>query len=196
MRVLDNRGEGTDAQVLEGLDAVLASIAAGNPHGIRVVNMSLGGYFDDVKPPDPGNCDALAPDYKAAFDLLSQAGVLVVAASGNGGCTNGIVLPACVSNALAVGAVYDAAVGAVFFGRGQCLPTRMQRRHSRGRPDHLLLRLERPPRRPRAVGLRGGAAEGRRDDSLLRRHLRRPRPTPRASRRSSSAPSRSAGRPR
>ncbi len=123
VRVLDNRGEGTDAQVLEGLDAVLASLAAGNPHGIRVVNFSLGGYFDDVKPPDPGSCDALAPDYKAAFDLLAQAGVLVVAASGNGGCTTGIVLPACVSDALAVGAVYDAAVAAQFFGRGHCLPT-------------------------------------------------------------------------
>ncbi len=123
VRVLDNRGEGTDANVLEGLDAVLASVTAGNPHGIRVVNMSLGGYFDDTKPPEPGSCDAQAPDYKAAFDLLSQAGVLVVAASGNGGCTNGIVLPACVSNALAVGAVYDAAVDSIFFGRGQCLPT-------------------------------------------------------------------------
>ena len=123
VRVLDSRGEGTDAQVLEGLDAVLASLAAGNPYAIRVVNMSLGGYFDDVKPPDPGDCDALAPDYKAAFDLLSQAGVLVVAASGNGGCTTGIVLPACVSNAIAVGAVYDAAVGAKYFGRGQCLPS-------------------------------------------------------------------------
>jgi subtilisin family serine protease len=123
VRVLDNRGEGTDAQVIEGLDAVLGSIAAGNPHLIRVVNLSFGGYFDSVKPPDPGNCDAQASDYKAAFDLLSQAGVLVVAASGNGGCTNGIVLPACVSNALAVGAVYDAAVGARSQGRAQCLPS-------------------------------------------------------------------------
>ena len=123
VRVLDNRGEGTDAQVIEGLDAVLASVAAGNPHAIRVANLSFGGYFDDVKPPDPGSCDALAPDYKSAFDLLSQAGVLVVAASGNGGCTTGIVLPACVSNALAVGAVYDAVVGPKFFGRGQCLAT-------------------------------------------------------------------------
>lgn len=123
VRVLDGRGEGTDAQVLEGIDAVLASVAEGNPHGIRVVNLSLGGYLDDVKPPEPGSCDALAPDYKAAFDLLSQAGILVVAASGNGGCTGGIVLPACVSNALAVGAVYDGPVGPLYFGRGQCLPT-------------------------------------------------------------------------
>ena len=195
VRVLDNRGDGTDAQVLEGLDAVLASIAAGNPNGIRVVNMSLGGYFDDTKPPDPGNCDALAPDYKSAFDLLSQAGVLVVAASGNGGCTNGIVLPACVSNTLAVGAVYDAAVGAVFFGRGQCLPTdaSMARpRPTRSPATPTRATASTSSRRLAARRLRGGG----RDDPLLRRYLRRPRPTPRASRRSSSAPNRFAGRPR
>ncbi len=122
VRVLDTRGEGSDAQVLEGIDAVLASVAEGNPHAIRVVNLSLGGYFDDAAPPGPGRCDLLAPDYKAAFDLLAQAGILVVAASGNGGCTGGIVLPACVSNALAVGAVYDAAVSPQAFGRGHCLP--------------------------------------------------------------------------
>ena len=123
VRVLDNRGEGTDAQVLEGLDAVLSSVAAGNPHGIRVVNMSLGGYLDDTKPPDPGTCDVQAPDYRAAFDLLAQAGVLVVAASGNGGCTTGVVVPACLSGPLVVGAVYDGAVGTRAFSRGQCTPS-------------------------------------------------------------------------
>ena len=123
VRVLDSRGEGTDAQVIEGLDAILSSVAAGNPHGIRVVNMSLGGYFDESLPPDPGTCDARAPDYKAAFDLLAQAGVLVVAASGNGGCTTGVVVPACLSGPLVVGAVYDAAVGPRAFSRGQCTPS-------------------------------------------------------------------------
>ncbi len=122
VRVLDARGNGTDAQVLEGLDAVLASVAAGNPHGIRVVNFSLGGYLDETKPPAPGSCDTAAPDFKAAIDLLAQAGVLVVAASGNGGCTTGVVFPACVSGTLVVGAVYDAAVSPQAFGRGQCLP--------------------------------------------------------------------------
>ncbi|MBK9089986.1 MAG: S8 family serine peptidase [Holophagales bacterium] len=123
VRVLDDAGFGTDAQVIEGLDAVLSSVAAGNPHRIRVVNMSLGDYLDKTKPPGPGSCDAEVPDYKAAFDLLSQAGVLVVAASGNGGCTNGIVLPACVSNTLAVGAVYDGPVDPVFFRQRRCLPS-------------------------------------------------------------------------
>ena len=40
-----------------------------------------------------------------------------------GGCTTGLVLPACVGNTLAVGAVYDATVGTRSYGRGQCLPT-------------------------------------------------------------------------
>lgn len=123
VRVLDDRGEGTDAQVIEGLDAILSSIAAGNPHRFRVVNISLGGYLDDVAPPGPGACDAQAPDYKAAFDLLAQAGVLVVAASGNGGCTRGVVVPACVSGPLVVGAVYDGALGTRSFGAGQCTPS-------------------------------------------------------------------------
>ncbi|MBK8598011.1 MAG: S8 family serine peptidase [Holophagales bacterium] len=181
---------------MEGLDAVLASLAAGNPHGIRVVNMSLGGYFDDVKPPDPGSCDAPAADYKAAFDLLSQAGVLVVAASGNGGCTNGIVLPACVSNALAVGAVYDAAVSTIFFGRQHCLPA--------GCGDAT----------PAADGIACYSDSSDRLDVLAPSHCARtpargggylstalaelpgPPPMPRGWRRSSSAPNRFEARPR
>ncbi len=123
VKVLDDTGYGTDADVLEGLDAVLASVANGNPYRIRVANMSLGGYFDEVKPPEPGRCDVLAPDYKAAFDALAAAGVLVVAASGNGGCTSGIAVPACISTALSVGAVYDADIGPAAFGHDQCTPS-------------------------------------------------------------------------
>lgn len=120
VRVLDNRGNGTDADVLEGMDAVLASVLAGNPYSIKVLNMSLGGYVDETKPPDPGPCDAVQLDYKVAFDALWSAGVIVVAASGNGGCTGGIASPACISTALSVGAVYDADLGFKAFGAGQC----------------------------------------------------------------------------
>lgn len=107
VRVLDEEGEGSSEQILDGIDAVLASVAAGNPYAIRVANLSLGGYDEDEWPPFEGDCDEIAADFKAAFDALAAAGVLVVVASGNGGCSGGVAFPACVSSALAVGAVYD-----------------------------------------------------------------------------------------
>jgi hypothetical protein len=106
VRVLDSEGEGTSEQILAGIDAVLGSLRAGNPYNIRVLNMSLGGYDDDW-PPGSGTCDDVDPAFAAAFDALTRAGVLVVVASGNGGCSTGVAWPACMSTVLAVGAVYD-----------------------------------------------------------------------------------------
>lgn len=120
VRVLNAEGEGSSAQILAGIDAVLDSIAAGNPHNIRVLNMSLGGYDDTEWPPGEGNCDALSTDFATAFQALVDAGVLVVVAAGNGGCSTGVAWPACISTALAVGAVYDANVGFQMYGELQC----------------------------------------------------------------------------
>ncbi|MCU0291339.1 MAG: S8/S53 family peptidase [Thermoanaerobaculaceae bacterium] len=106
VRVLDSEGEGDSEQILAGIDAVLGSLHDGNPYNIRVLNMSLGGYGDDWQP-GSGTCDDVDPAFAAAFDALTRAGVLVVVASGNGGCSNGVAWPACMSNVLAVGAVYD-----------------------------------------------------------------------------------------
>ena len=106
VRVLDKDGEGSSEQILAGIDAVLGSLHAGNPYNIRVLNLSLGGYGDDW-PPGTGTCDSIDPAFATAFEALTQAGVLVVVASGNGGCKNGVSWPACMSAALAVGAVYD-----------------------------------------------------------------------------------------
>lgn len=107
VRVLDEDGEGSSEQILDGIDAVLASLDSGNPHNIRVANLSLGGYDENEWPPFNGTCDDIAADFKAAFDALTDAGVLVVVASGNGGCSGGVAFPACISSAMAVGAVYD-----------------------------------------------------------------------------------------
>jgi hypothetical protein len=120
VKVLDAQGRGKGNQILTGIDKVLASIQAGNPYNIKVLNMSLGGYDDTEWPPGPGACDELDSATFNAFQSLRQAGVLVVVAAGNGGCTNGVAWPACLSNALAVGAVYDANIGPVAFGEGQC----------------------------------------------------------------------------
>lgn len=133
VRVLDAKGEGTSEQILDGLDAVLASVRGGNPYNIRVLNMSLGGYDDDWLP-GPDTCDSLDAAFEAAFRALTEAGVLVVVAAGNGGCSKGVSWPACLSSALAVGAVYDDEIcmdpipspfgcmsTRISFGEGQCM---------------------------------------------------------------------------
>ncbi len=134
VRVLDEEGEGTEDQILDGIDAVLDSIAAGNPYNIKVANLSLGGYDDEEWPPRSGTCDELDPAAAAAFERLTAAGVAIFVAAGNGGCTNGVAWPACLSQAMAVGAVYDDDIctqelpllGCVshtqYFGSGQCQP--------------------------------------------------------------------------
>ena len=133
VRVLDSNGDGTEDQLLEGLNAVLASVTGGNPYGIKVANLSLGGYDDQDWPPGSGTCDELDAPTAEAFASLSSAGVAVIVAAGNGGCTDGVAWPACLSAALAVGAVYDDAIctmevplfGCVshtqYFGPGQCM---------------------------------------------------------------------------
>jgi subtilisin family serine protease len=120
VKVLDRTGKSAGDSVLRGIDAVLASVSAGNPYNIRIANMSFGGYDADAWPPDAGTCDEVAPDYFRAFQALNDAGVLAVVAAGNGGCTTGVAIPACLSNAIAVGAVYDANIGARSFNSLNC----------------------------------------------------------------------------
>jgi subtilisin family serine protease len=119
VRVLDSRGLGFDSEILAGLNAVQASVSGGNPYKIKVLNLSLGGYGPD-SPPKAGSCDAVAPAYKTAFDALAAAGVLVVAAAGNGGCDTGVGIPACVSSVMAVGATYTADLGFKRYEGLQC----------------------------------------------------------------------------
>lgn len=123
VKVLNASGSGTSAQILNGLDRLLAHVTTGgNPHNVKVANLSLGGYYSQAGesgvPAQP--CDADSPSLYAAFQSLSSAGVLVIAAAGNGGCTTGVAWPGCLSNAMAIGAVIDANIGGVGFGKGQC----------------------------------------------------------------------------
>jgi subtilisin family serine protease len=72
--------------------------------GITVINLSLGGSFDDSL--DHGYCDADEPASAAAVDAATAAGIVVVAAAGNDALTNQLAVPACVSSAVSAGAVY------------------------------------------------------------------------------------------
>jgi serine protease len=89
VKVLDENGEGTNFDVAEGIDYVTAFRSSGsNP--VKVINLSLGG---------PGNSETV----RRAVDRAVEAGILVVASSGNE--SRGTVeFPAGLDNVVAVGA--------------------------------------------------------------------------------------------
>ena len=86
--------------------------------GIRVVNMSLG---DGVQYASPSAFPCTGSNTTSAVSALVAAGVAVFVASGNEGFDAGISFPACIGNAISVGGVYDANVGAAnWCGNAQC----------------------------------------------------------------------------
>ncbi|MGZ4797942.1 MAG: S8 family serine peptidase [Acidimicrobiia bacterium] len=92
------------SDLIAGLQYV-SSLRTTFPH-IAAVNMSLGGG------PRTGPCDD--DPVKPAIDDLRAAGIATLIASGNEGATDGIDAPACISSAVAVGAVDDGDVYAPF----------------------------------------------------------------------------------
>ncbi|MBL8468387.1 S8 family peptidase [Methyloversatilis discipulorum] len=95
-------GDGAwDSDVIEGMDWAISQRAT---HNIAAINLSLGDGTQNA-----GAC-TLTP-YVAAIRRARNAGIVVVVAAGNDSFTAGIAEPACVANALAVGATYDANVG-------------------------------------------------------------------------------------
>ncbi len=81
-------------------------LANGTNYNIVAVNMSLG---NDVSYPLPCGTDGLSNSISA----LKDAGIATIISSGNDGYTTGIASPACVPDAISVGAVYDANVGGI-----------------------------------------------------------------------------------
>jgi subtilisin len=101
-KVLNDDGTGSFADVLAAFDTIVAD----HPD-VQVINMSIvdGGSHA------PGVCDALAPSFATTFAIAKSMGMISVAASGNNGSKAGIAAPACFSDVVSVGAVYDANVG-------------------------------------------------------------------------------------
>lgn len=77
--------------------------------GLDAINLSWGS-----RGPYPADCDAVTP-FNLVLGNLFAAGIPVFVASGNNGDGNGIGAPACHSKVIAVGAVYDANIGAAAF---------------------------------------------------------------------------------
>ncbi len=93
------------SDIIAGINYAITNKAT---FGISVINLSLGGAFEDSL--DHGYCDADADaDTKGsavAVDAATAAGIVVVAAAGNDAIPNQLSVPACVSSAVSVGAVY------------------------------------------------------------------------------------------
>jgi subtilisin family serine protease len=80
----------------------------------RVVNFSLG--FETLFTGPCDNQASFATAFAQAIGALKSRGAMVFASSLNTGSATQIGLPACVSSAVAVGAVYDGNVGTISFG--------------------------------------------------------------------------------
>lgn len=93
--------EAQDSDILAAIDWAVAQKATYN---IVVINLSFGGAPTDGLA--HGYCDALYPQYATAIDAANAAGIAFVASAGNDALDNAIAAPACLSNALSVGAVY------------------------------------------------------------------------------------------
>jgi serine protease AprX len=97
VRVLDSRGGGRISSVIRGVEWVLAHRQA---YGIRVINMSFGA---------PARTSYRADPLASAIEIAWRAGLVVVAASGNGGpARDSTVTPGNDPYAITVGATDDA----------------------------------------------------------------------------------------
>ncbi len=86
---------GFDSDLLQAMERVL-TLSATLP--VAAVNLSLGGgSFTSA-------CDSSEAAFKSIVDLLKQAGVATVAASGNESTANALGAPACISSVVSVGA--------------------------------------------------------------------------------------------
>ena len=101
----------SDSDILAGVDFAIANRAR---FSIAAINMSLGAEIAGDE--GLGYCDALEPQYASAFDAANAAGIAVVVAAGNGGSSNSLSSPACVSNAISVGAVYAQQIATIDWG--------------------------------------------------------------------------------
>ena len=93
-KVLDNEGRGYTSDIIAGIEWCYSGTVKAD-----IINMSLGGG----RFPDACDDDPLAE----ASNIAVNRGVVVVAASGNNAWRDSMGSPACGSQVIAVGAVYD-----------------------------------------------------------------------------------------
>ena len=107
VKVLGDDGSGYVSDITAALDWIYASAP-----GVKAINMSVGGGLFT------GNCDNAAAWTMAlsrAINNLRDRGTLSFASAGNDASATQMIAPACIANAISVGAVYDAYIGGVAY---------------------------------------------------------------------------------
>jgi subtilisin family serine protease len=111
VKVLDSSGRTSTTEMVSALDWII-----NNRPDVDVVNMSLG---TDVRFAGAcNNATSWTISLANAINTLVNRGTVVVVASGNDADGAAMSAPACIQNALAVGAVYDAALGSQSWAAG------------------------------------------------------------------------------
>ena len=99
---------GTSASSSDILAAISTAIQLQSTYNIVAINMSLGDGTSNAS-----QCGSLVSPFATAISNAKLAGILTVVAAGNSGSKTGLSDPACVPDAVSVGAVYDASYGTV-----------------------------------------------------------------------------------
>jgi len=106
VKINDSNDSGNESDWVAGFDWVYDNL---DTLKVQVVNASIGTIATHST---QAECDQAHPALRRAIDNLVQAGVTVFVASGNGGLSNKLPAPACISGgAIVVGATYDSSVG-------------------------------------------------------------------------------------
>jgi uncharacterized repeat protein (TIGR01451 family) len=98
-------GTASSSDIIAGINWAISNRSTYN---IVAINMSLGDGVEHT-----AACTTLNSAFASPIKSARNKGIVVVAASGNDAYSSGISAPACVSEAIAVGAVYSANWGAV-----------------------------------------------------------------------------------
>lgn len=105
VKINDQNNSGQESDWVAGLDWVYDNLATLK---VRVVNMSIGTF---QLHPEGAECDSRHPAMVRAVKNLTDAGVVVFAATGNSGSPTHLGSPSCNTGVVAVGATYDANMG-------------------------------------------------------------------------------------